>query len=154
MRDREKDRVRADDKIQFDYKGVASNLNDLLGGKIQFDKVPELYQALQRIEAIAAQHRIQVVSLKDRVIERNDSGYGDLQMRVRLPNGHIGELRLHLKAIDKFADYEHTLYEVKRDIEAMADQQNREMNAQELALIEAIDRKLRPVFWDAFQESL
>lgn len=33
-----------------------------------------------------------------------------------MPNGHIGELRLQLASMQRIDDYEHVLYEVRRDL--------------------------------------
>ncbi|WP_285693324.1 ADP-ribosyltransferase [Actinomadura sp. NBRC 104412] len=154
MRPGEKDRVRALDKIMGDYGGDASRLNDLLGAKIQFDTVADLYRALDGLRSVAARHGIEIVSFKDRMLNPVPSGYRDVQLTVRMPNGHIGELRLHLKSIDEVAAYEHALYEVRRDLPNAAEEQNRPLTPEEDALDRAINERVIGRFKDALDRAL
>ncbi|WP_410661298.1 toxin glutamine deamidase domain-containing protein [Amycolatopsis sp. lyj-112] len=94
------------------YQGDASRLVDLVGAKIQFKTVADAYNALN---AVMAHPDLKIVSFDDRFANPQASGYRDLQMNVRLPNGHVAELRLHLESIDDVAVFEHALYEVRRD---------------------------------------
>ncbi|MFD6065609.1 WXG100-like domain-containing protein [Amycolatopsis lurida] len=94
------------------YDGDASRLVDLVGAKIQFNTVADAYRAL---DAIMKRDDLKIVKFEDRFANPQASGYRDLQMNVRLPNGHVAELRLHLKSIDDVAVFEHALYEVRRD---------------------------------------
>ena len=154
LRPGEKDRVRALDKIMGDYGGDASRLNDLLGAKIQFDTVADLYRALADIQTIAARHGVEVVSFKDRLQKPVPSGYRDAQLTVRMPNGHIGELRLHLRSIDEVAAYEHSLYEARRDLPNAAEEQNRPMTREEDALDRAINQRVIGRFQEALDRAL
>ncbi|MBA9001813.1 WXG100-like domain-containing protein [Thermomonospora cellulosilytica] len=154
LRPGEKDRVRALDKIIGDYQGNASRLNDLLGAKIQFSSVDGLYRALGDIRQIAARHGVEIVSVKDRMQNPQASGYRDVQMTVRMPGGHIGELRLHLTQIDRVASYEHALYEVRRDLPMAAADQNRPLTPEEEALDRAINQQVITRFADALTEAL
>ncbi len=94
------------------YGGDASRLVDLVGAKIQFKTVADAYNALN---AVMAHPDLKIVKFEDRFANPQASGYRDLQMNVRLPNGHVAELRLHLESIDDVAVFEHALYEVRRD---------------------------------------
>ncbi|MFD0810731.1 toxin glutamine deamidase domain-containing protein [Amycolatopsis umgeniensis] len=94
------------------YDGDAARLVDLVGAKIQFNTVADAYNALNKI---MARDDLKIVKFEDRFANPQASGYRDLQMNVRLPNGHVAELRLHLKTIDEVAVFEHALYEVRRD---------------------------------------
>ncbi|WP_039794038.1 NAD--arginine ADP-ribosyltransferase [Amycolatopsis alba] len=105
------------------YGGDASRLVDLVGAKIQFKTVADAYNALN---AVMAHPDLKIVSFDDRFANPQASGYRDLQMNVRLPNGHVAELRLHLESIDEVAVYEHALYEVRRDFPTY----NRELDEQ------------------------
>lgn len=44
-------------------------------------------------------------------------------LNLRMPNGHVAELRLQLEAMQRVDDYEHVVYEVWRDLEARAEQE-------------------------------
>lgn len=131
-----KDDDRAKAKIDG-YDGDASKLTDLVGAKIQFDTVADVYNALA---AVVADPSLQIVSFDDRFANPQDSGYRDLQMSVRLPNGHVAELRLHLRHIDTVSAYEHALYEVRRDFPTYnrtLDENNKKRLTPEQALLEA-----------------
>ncbi|MBO2460220.1 WXG100-like domain-containing protein [Actinomadura violacea] len=160
MRPGAKDRVRALDKIINENDGDASTLNDLLGGKVQFDSVADLYRALDRVQDVTRRHGVDVVSIKDRLRSPQPSGYRDIRMTVRMPNGHIGELRLHLRSFDGVADHEHSLYEVSRDLPNVADEQaahgEREpgLTNEERAVVEAVNRRLNEQFADALNQAL
>lgn len=131
-----KDDDRAKAKIEG-YDGDASKLTDLVGVKIQFDTLADVYNALN---AVMNDPDLRIVSFDDRFANPQDSGYRDLQMNVRLPNGHVAELRLHLRHIDTVSAYEHALYEVRRDFPTYnrtLDENNKKRLSPEQALLEA-----------------
>jgi uncharacterized protein YukE len=143
---------RANDKIDADYSGDASRLVDVAGAYIQFDKVKDVYAAL----AVLAGHPdLEIVKFKDRFAKPTESGYRDLQMSVRMSNGHIAELRLHLKSLDEVTLYEHALYEVRRDLDSAAyDDGDRPLTAEEAGLRDALLARERELFWNALQGGL
>ncbi|MFE2995137.1 toxin glutamine deamidase domain-containing protein [Nocardia sp. NPDC059246] len=145
-----KDEARAWDKIR-EYKGDVSQLTDLVGAKIVFDRVSDVYNALEKI---AADPRVEIVSFKDRFASPQPSGYRDLQMKVRMPNGHIAELRVHLSHVDEVAVHEHALYEVRRDLEALAEQEGRLATPEESALQAELQRHYNEQFWEATKKGL
>ena len=57
-----------------------------------------------------------IVGCQDRFLAPMGSGYRDVQLVLRMRNGHMAEFRLHLAALDAVAVWEHALYEVRRDI--------------------------------------
>ncbi|MDL4814886.1 WXG100-like domain-containing protein [Actinomadura opuntiae] len=160
MRPGRKDRVRALDKIINENEGDASTLNDLLGGKVQFGSVSDLYRALDRVQEVTRRHGVQVVSIKDRLRSPQPSGYRDIRMTVRMPNGHIGELRLHLKSFDAVADHEHSLYEVSRDLPNVAEEgaargeREPRLTPEERAVRLAINARLNERFNEALDQAL
>ena len=141
---------RAMDKINTNYDGDASRLVDLAGAMIQFERVQDAYAALARI----AEHPdLEIVDFDDRFANPAPAGYRDLQMSVRI-DGHVAELRLHLKALDDVSAYEHSLYEVRRDLKALKKAEDRPHTAEEQALIDGLIKRERELFWDALQGSL
>ncbi len=153
----EKSRVRAWDKATAEGKTPA-DLNDLIGSKVQFHSMADAYRGLGTLLDIAGQAEspYDIVSFEDRFQNPQDSGYRDLQLgiRVRLPDGttHVGELRLHLHKIDDVAHYEHALYEIRRDIKAMAkDRPDKTMTPQEKALFNSIRQRERELFGAAYK---
>jgi (p)ppGpp synthase/HD superfamily hydrolase len=143
---------RANDKIDKDYDGDASRLVDVAGAYIQFDKVKDIYAALA---VLAAEPNLEIVKFKDRFAKPMGSGYRDLQMSVQMSNGHIAELRLHLKSLDEITVYEHAVYEVRRDLDSAAfDDGDRPLTADEAALRDALIARERDLFWTALQGGL
>lgn len=145
-----KEKGRVLDKIA-ENDGDVSKFTDMAGAKIQFDRLQGLFDAFGRL---SEDDRIQIVRCKDRFAKPQGSGYRDVLMNVRMSNGHVAELRLHLRGIDEVAKYEHALYEVRRDLEALANDQERAFTAEEMALDNAIIVKVRERFWSALQSGI
>jgi hypothetical protein len=70
---------------------------------------------------------------KDRFVKPMDVGYRDVLMNVTLPNGHIGELQLHVKALlnakENLGGHKH--YEVMREIDGRMKKQGRTVKTAE-----------------------
>ncbi|MFD7714136.1 hypothetical protein ACFV8W_44480, partial [Streptomyces sp. NPDC059786] len=116
-----KDRGRSLRKVQ-EYvakseRGDASMLVDVVGARIRFDSVDSLYRALS---ALKDDRRLEIVRIKDRVAQATDSGNRSILMNVRMPNGHVAELKFSLKSYEAPSAAEHPLYEVRRDLESTA----------------------------------
>lgn len=147
-----KDDDRAMAKIRK-YKFHGAELTDLVGARIQFERVADLYRTLDRLRQ---DPEVRIVEFADRIANPKPSGYRDLQMSVRLETGHVAELRLHLEYIDEVADYEHALYEVRRDFETLSEKEGREglMSPDEAALDAAIVEQVRGRFEEALRRGL
>ncbi|WP_204341939.1 toxin glutamine deamidase domain-containing protein [Micromonospora terminaliae] len=145
-----KDRQRAEDKVTK-YGGDVSSLTDLAAASVSFEKLADLYAAL---EALQGELGDDIVYFEDRFVVPQKSGYRDILMMLRMPDGHIAEFRLQLKALDRVADWEHALYEVGRDLKAIADQEGRSMSTMERALRGGLLRQTRHYFWEALQGSM
>ena len=135
------------------YGFNGAKLTDLVGARIQFERVADLYRTLDHLRQ---DPEVRIVEFTDRIADPKPSGYRDLQMSVRLPNGHVAELRLHLKGIDDVADYEHALYEVRRDFETLSRKEGREglLSPEEAALDAAIVEQVRGRFEEALRRGL
>ncbi|MFD6634886.1 toxin glutamine deamidase domain-containing protein [Micromonospora chalcea] len=145
-----KDRARAEDKIKG-YGGDASQLKDLAGGYISFGNLDELYGGLARLRNDG---RLDLVKFEDRFQSPQKSGYRDVQMFLRASNGHIAEFRLQLAPLDRVATWEHSLFEVRRDLEAVAREEGRSVTVTESAIRRAVLRRQRELFWEALQTAL
>ncbi len=106
-----KDVKRVLEKMAVEYSGVASHLTDLTAGRIVYEDLESLYRALGDIHT-----NDQLIFFKDRFLMPQKSGYQDILMNVELPNGHIGELRLEVGPMNKAAEIEHQLYEIRRSL--------------------------------------
>ncbi|WP_439378211.1 hypothetical protein [Amycolatopsis lexingtonensis] len=97
--------------------GDASMLVDVVGARIRFDSVDKLYRAL---DALKSDKRLEIVRIKDRVAKSTPSGNRSVLMNVRLPGGHVAELKFSLKSYEAPSVTEHPLYEIRRDFESAA----------------------------------
>ncbi len=97
--------------------GDASMLVDVVGARIRFESVDELYRAL---DALKNDQRLKIVRIKDRVTKSTPSGNRSVLMNVRLPDGHVAELKFSLKSFEAPSVAEHPLYEIRRDFESAA----------------------------------
>ncbi|MEU1757737.1 toxin glutamine deamidase domain-containing protein [Micromonospora sp. NPDC005652] len=145
-----KDRVRAEDKIERNG-GNAARLRDLAAGRVSYQTLDDLYAGLAEL---SNNPRFQVVDFSDRFRKPQDSGYRDIQFLVQTSAGHIGEFRLHLAALDQVAEWEHSLFEVWRDLEAVPRSEARSLSATEVAIRKGIVRRQREYFWAALQTTL
>ncbi|MFF0313733.1 toxin glutamine deamidase domain-containing protein [Micromonospora sp. NPDC005252] len=144
-RSQPKDRRRAEDKVNK-YGGDASKLFDLAAAKVEFRRPDDLYAALGRIRD---HPDVVIVRCQDRFMSPQDSGYRDVQLVLRTRDGHLAEFRLHLAALDAVAVWEHALYEVRRDVDALARAEGRAMNSRESAIADGILRREQQLFWEA-----
>ncbi|MFY1700547.1 toxin glutamine deamidase domain-containing protein [Micromonospora sp. WMMA1923] len=142
-------KARARDKIVL-YKNDVSKLCDLAAAKVVFTSLDELYLALRRISDHPS---VEIVHFSDRFINPKASGYRDVQMRLRLPNGHVGEFRLHLAQLDEVAVWEHSLFEVTRDLEALARREGRPFSRREMQIVHGVSAYQRARFWDALRSA-
>ncbi|MER5333013.1 toxin glutamine deamidase domain-containing protein [Micromonospora sp. NPDC002717] len=145
-----KDRKRAEDKVAK-YRGDVSMLTDLAAAKVAFRELSDLYAALKVLRGYIG---VEVVEFEDRFIAPQSSGYRDIQMSLRTSNGHIAEFRLHLQALDDVASWEHALYEVRRDLKAVAKDQGRTMSQVERAVWNGVLKEEQRYFWQALQTTL
>ncbi|MDG4759930.1 toxin glutamine deamidase domain-containing protein [Micromonospora sp. WMMD710] len=148
-RSQPKQRRRAEDKVNK-HQGDASKLLDLAAAKVEFRSLDDIYAALGRIRD---DPDVVVVSCQDRFISPEDSGYRDLQLVLRTRNGHLAEFRLHLAALDAIAVWEHALYEVRRDVDALARAEGRALTRREGAIADGILRREQQLFWNALQST-
>ncbi|MFG3642378.1 toxin glutamine deamidase domain-containing protein [Micromonospora sp. NPDC047762] len=144
-----KDRRRAEDKVAK-HQGDASKLLDLAAAKVEFRNLDDLYAALGRVNDYPG---IAVVSCEDRFVSPMSSGYRDVQIVLRMRNGHLAEFRLHLAALDAVAVWEHVLYEVRRDVEALAEEEGRALTPRERAITDGIRLREQQLFWTALQST-
>ncbi|WP_245716340.1 toxin glutamine deamidase domain-containing protein [Micromonospora humi] len=145
-----KDRARAEDKIERNG-GQADRLRDLAAGRVSYQTVDDLYAGLANLRT---NPRLRVARFEDRFRNPQDSGYRDIQFLVRTSSGHVGEFRLQLAALDQVAEWEHSLFEVSRDLEAVPRSQGRSLSVAESAIRKGIARRQREHFWAALQSTL
>lgn len=117
VREGAKSRARVFEKIEK-YGGDPARLTDLTAGRFIADDLNQVYAVL---ESLQEADNIRILSVDDRIIRPQPSGYRDITMQVEitLPDGgtHIGEIQIKLGELYDFAGMtEHALYEVIRSV--------------------------------------
>ncbi|GGR27274.1 hypothetical protein [Deinococcus ruber] len=85
---------------------------DILAAKFVFPTLRGLYEAAIQLDSV-----FQVEGFRDRFVRPRQSGYRDLQFVVSL-SGHLAEVKLCHQLFDDLDAHEHTLYELRRRLEA------------------------------------
>jgi hypothetical protein len=149
-----KSRERALEKINSDYvnpvtkEPEANLLVDIAGSKIVYNKLSNLYKALEKVNK-----EYKILRIKDRIQTPVDSGYRDILMNLEMKNGHIVEFRLHLKEIDEVAaNGGHKLYQQRRTLDAISTQ--RDLNLQELKMRFKLIKQEMNLYEGAWQKIL
>lgn len=117
-----KSEKRSVEKVDVVLGGDWARLKDAVRASIAFDSEHDMWAGLQEMK----KHGL-VLAQKpnDRFSTPSRSGYRDYQLMVKYPNGHVGELQIHLKSILKAKRDGHKFYEKIREIEAKAHKEGR-----------------------------
>jgi hypothetical protein len=133
-----------------DFGGDASQLTDIARGSIAFDSVDRLYSSLAFLD-----RKTEIVAIKDRFVNPTAGGYRDVLLKLRMSNGHVVELQLHLKGIIAVKNGEgHRLYEAQRDLWTLADKEKRSLTPEEKAEVEELNKQMRAHYDAAYASSL
>ena len=144
-----KGRERALEKIATDYGGDAGGITDLARSSIEFDRLEDVYKALDHLG-----EDFNVLRVKDRFKTPTAEGYRDLLVNVETSSGHVAEIQLHLKPVlDVKNGVGHALYEEVRAIEAAAVKANRPLTAAELGKLDELRAQARLVYDRAFESA-
>jgi hypothetical protein len=139
---------RSAEKVELDYGGDWSKLVDPVRASIAVDSYDELHQT---IEALQASGMKLARKPKDRFAKPTPVGYRDALLNVTLPNGLVGELQLHVKAMLIAKAEGHHHYEVERSLGAKKDVAL--SNTDRAKLQAAIDSQTK-IYEAAWQDSI
>lgn len=144
-----KGRERAIEKAMTKYGGNFAALTDLSRATLAFDRLEDVYAAVGLLE----QRGLRFVRLNDRFLRPIAEGYRDIITNVRLPNGHVAELQLHVKGIAKVKEQSHKLYERQRSIKALAKKENRVLTIEEFETVLELTQKQQRAYGRAFKKA-
>lgn len=145
-----KGRARAQEKVDADYQGHAEQLTDLVRGTVLVPHADDLADAVATVRK-SLPSGWTIVKPKNRYVhEFGDktnsgelpSGYRDISLLLRAPNGFLHELQIntthfwHAKEIGGG----HTIYEMTRAIEAAVAKSQRQMTRAEFYRIRTLNR--------------
>lgn len=109
-----KGRERAEEKVRTDYDGDWSQVRDMVRATIA---VPGLTQVPGVLKAIREAGLELAQKPKNNLVKPLPGGYRDLNLIVKLPNGLLAELQVHVKPMTLAKEKGHKPYEVTRSIE-------------------------------------
>ncbi|MFN3201564.1 MAG: RelA/SpoT domain-containing protein [Bradymonadia bacterium] len=137
-----KGRPRAEEKLAADYGGDVSRLTDLARTSIIYENIQDVYRGLEQIQG-----QFEITKLKDRFSNPTDQGYRDILLNVRMSNGHVVEIQLHMRQIIEVkGGVGHKIYEEIRTIQARAVAERRALTPDELARIEQLNAQSRAAY--------
>jgi hypothetical protein len=146
-----KDRDRCEEKVKTDYKGDWSSLRDVVRSAVAVDKLDQLPTVIHGLKRIGLKLAREP---KDRFQTPTDGGYRDISMNVVHPNGHVGELQLHLKPLLAAKKKGDEFYRDIRTIKAKARKEGREdLTPEEEAMVNEANAKMRRVFDKVWNEA-
>jgi len=146
-----KKKERAKEKVDADYGGDWSKLNDVVRASVAVDTYEDLEKTLDKLRKSGLKLARQP---KDRFAKPTEAGYRDVLLNVEYPNGHVGELQLHVKSMLKAKDAGHKLYEGVRTIEGNAKKEGRDtLTDKEMAAINEANSKMKALYDDAWKEA-
>lgn len=105
---------RAKEKVEADYNGDWSQLRDIVRGTISLPTMGHVKQALGHLKEAGIEL---AQKPKDRFAKPTGEGYRDLMAFVKLPNGMLAELQIHVKAMTLAKEKGHKDYEVTRSLQ-------------------------------------
>jgi len=121
---------RATDKIIGDYKGDHTQIYDLARGRIIVDTVEQIEALRKYLDD--NKEVLGIEKWKDRFAEPSDTGFRDINMNIRLPNGHVIEFRVEHRAMLNVAKLTHELYEKIQKINRAPVKEDRDFTAEEV----------------------
>lgn len=146
-----KKRARVDEKAKSDYGGDYGQVRDIVRASVAVDSMDQLDEVMKKLKESGLKLAKKPT---DRFAKPTEAGYRDLMMNVVYPNGHIGELQLHLKGVLKAKDAGHKYYEEVRTIEGKAKREGRTtMTDDELKTVNEANAKMKKLYDDAWNEA-
>ena len=146
-----KKRDAAINKIIRDHM-PANELLDLVRSSIAVDsakEIPKVIKSLRDLGVVFARKP------KNRFAKPTEVGYRDLSFNVRYPNGHVGEIQIHLKDMLRAKDLGHKYYEVERPIKARVEREGgRKLKPEEVALIDEANDIQKELYDEAWLQAV
>lgn len=126
-------------KINVDYEGDPRQIKDLVRGRFVVD-TPEQIMAIKQ----AILEELDVDSIKDKFAHpTGTSGYRDINAKIELENGHIGEIQIQQRDMLRVNKLTHDLMEEAQDLERKTEIEKRPNTPDEKARIKNLEHQMR-----------
>lgn len=109
-----KGQERAEEKVRTDYNGDWSQVRDMVRATIAVPMVTQIPKVLAELKAAGIEL---AQKPKNNLVKPLPGGYRDLNLIVKLPNGLLAELQVHIKPMTLAKEKGHKPYETTRSIE-------------------------------------
>lgn len=116
-----KSEQRAKEKVEQDYNGDWSQLRDMVRATIAVPRVTQIPKVLAELKAAGIEL---AQKPKNNLVKPLPGGYRDLNLIVKLPNGLLAELQVHVKPMTLAKEKGHEPYETTRAIVGKYRKQN------------------------------
>lgn len=121
---------RAQAKIAGDYAGDTSQISDLARARLVVDTPEQISAIRDYLDHNAS--ALGIEKSKDRFAVPSETHFRDINMKARMPNGHVVELRIEQSDLLQAAKHTHTPYERIQEIERRAEMEGRDMTPDEV----------------------
>jgi hypothetical protein len=105
---------RAREKVEGDYDGDWSQLRDVVRATISVPTMAQVKQAVGHLHDVGIDL---AQKPKNRFEKSTHEGYRDLMAIVKLPNGMVAELQIHVKAMTQAKNHGHHHYGITRSLQ-------------------------------------
>ena len=105
---------RAKEKVEADYGGDWSQLRDVVRGTISVPTMAHVKQTLSHLQSVGI---TLAQKPKNRFEKPTGEGYRDLMTFVKLPNGMLAELQIHVKVMTLAKEKGHKDYDITRSLQ-------------------------------------
>jgi hypothetical protein len=143
-----KGKARASEKVRDDYAGDWSKLCDPVRCSIAVDKMDDLSGVIDALKKGGMKLARQP---KDRFRKPTNVGYRDLMLNVVFPNGLVGEVQVHLKAMLQAKNDGHHHYEIARPLESKAEKGKPPLTPEEESTLRAANEAQSEIYGKAWQ---
>lgn len=143
---------RAREKCEADYGGDWSQLRDIVRGTISVPTMGHVKQAIGHLKTAGLEL---AQKPKNRFEKPTAEGYRDLMAFVKLPNGMLAELQIHVKAMTLAKEKGHKDYEITRTLQGKHGENepsDKWPDADHTAFYEAVKRQ-KDIYGEAWQKS-
>jgi hypothetical protein len=148
-----KDRREAGRKVEERYGGDwREGAVDIVRASIAVDRYDQLHDVIEKLQ----QSGLQLASRpRNRFQKPTSSGYRDVVLNARLPNGHIMEIQLHLKDVLRAKEEAHSEYRRIKGIDDKITGRGRggsaEFTSEQLREFEEATRRMKDIYDRAWQ---
>lgn len=138
---------RAEKKVNADYGGDWSRIKDLVRGTYLTDSPESARQLLEKLRK-----QLDVVDVKDKFTKPTIAGYRDMNIVVKMPNGHLTELQINVRSMLKAKAQAHDLYAQEQVLERKHDS-GQELSPEEKERLHRLIEQQKAIYEPAWEKA-